>query len=106
MAANAFAFDGASWFPAFQVPKKLFAKGEQRGDTDLSVVLPKDFVAVASGLQMGRKTSGDTVKYRYRVIEKDGNPFVVAGRYKQQVAKEAKDPSSTSGRFRVCPRMP
>jgi hypothetical protein len=88
MAQNAFAFDGAYWFPTFQAPKRLFAKGEQRADlTDLSIVVPKDFLAVASGLQTGRKTSGNTVKYRYRVLAKDGNPFVVAGRYKQQIAK-------------------
>jgi hypothetical protein len=88
MAEDAFAFDGAYWFPAFQAPKKIFAKGEQRAEpTDLTVVLPKDFLAVASGQQTGRKTHGDTVEYRFRLREATDTPYVVAGRYKQQLAR-------------------
>ena len=88
LAADAFAFDGAYWFPTFQAPKKIFAKGEQRADpTDLTVVLPKDFLAVASGQPIGRKTRGDNVEYRFRLREATDTPIVVAGRYKQQLAK-------------------
>jgi hypothetical protein len=88
MAADAFAFDGAYWFPAFQAPKKIFAKGEQRAEpTDLRVVLPKDFLAVASGQPTSQKTHGDTVEYRFRLRAIIDTPIVVAGRYKQQLAK-------------------
>jgi hypothetical protein len=88
IAPNALAFDGAYWFPTFDAPKRLFAKGEQRADpTDLSVVLPKDFLAVASGRQTGRKARGETVEYRFRLRDADNAPYVVAGRYKQQLAK-------------------
>jgi hypothetical protein len=88
MARDAFVFDGAYWFPTFETPKHLFAKGEQRANpTDLSLVLPKDFLAVASGQQTGQKTHGETVEYRFRQRAQDGAAFVVAGRYKQQVAK-------------------
>jgi hypothetical protein len=82
------ALDGVQWFPAFHLPKGLFAKGEQRAElTDLSVEVPRDFLGVASGLQTGRKARGETVEYRYRLREADGDPFVLAGRYKQQLAK-------------------
>jgi len=66
----------------------LLAKGEDRADpTDLSIIVPKDFLAVASGLQTGRKTRGETVEYRFRLRAEAGAPLVVAGRYKQQIAK-------------------
>ncbi len=90
MAPNAF---GLRWrllvSRVSSAPKRLFAKGEQRADLAyLSIVIPKDFLVVASGLQTGRKTRGETVEYRYRLREKDGGPFVIAGHYKQQIAKE------------------
>lgn len=88
MAPNALAFDGAYWFPTFDAPKRLFAKGEQRADpTDFSIVLPNDFLAVASGRQIHRKARGETVEYRFRLRDTGNPPYVLAGRYKQQLAK-------------------
>ena len=88
MAPDAFVFDGGYWFPTLHAPNRIFAKGEQRADpTDLSIVLPRDFLAIASGQRTGRKIHGETVEYRFRLRAKDGAAFVVAGRYKQQVAK-------------------
>jgi hypothetical protein len=86
--SDALAFDGDYWFPAFHAPNRLFAKGEQRADrTELVFTLPNDFLATASGLQIGRKVRGDAVEYRFRLQGQSDVPFVVAGRYKQQIAK-------------------
>jgi hypothetical protein len=88
LAPDVFAFDGAYWFPAFQAPKRLFAKGEQRAEpTDLSIVLPKDLLVRSSGQPIGRKNRGETTEYRFRLRDTAGPVFVVSGRYKQQLAK-------------------
>jgi hypothetical protein len=88
IAPDAFALDGAYCFPAFLAPKRLFAKGEQRANiTDISVVLPSDYLATASGQQLGRKVHGATAEYRFRLRGPDDTPYVVAGSYKQRLAK-------------------
>lgn len=88
LAADGFALDNYAWFPRLEAPKHFLAKGEERAAiTEISIVVPRDFLALSSGTLLGKKQRGNELEHRFRIRPNDSNPFIVAGRYHQQSMK-------------------
>ena len=80
-----FYLNDSGWFPDPLAPKSLFAKDLVRPDpSDLSIVVPQNFVATGSGESRGPRKSGAETDYRFRLRKDDFDPFVIAGRYYDQ----------------------
>lgn len=90
LAADGFALDNYAWFPRLDAPKHFLAKGDERAPiTEISIVVPRDFLALSSGVPLGKKQRGNELEHRFRIRPNDSNPFIVAGRYRQQSVKAA-----------------
>jgi len=77
----------SGWLPVLQTPEKLFAHDVVRPNpTPVSIVVPQGFVAVATGDLVSARPQGGEVDYRFLLRKFDLDPFVVGGRYSEQVA--------------------
>jgi hypothetical protein len=83
--AMAFYLNDSGWFPEFQEPKALFAEDIVRPNpTSLTVVVPANFLAIASGEARGAKKRDAETEYRFRIGSADFDPYVLAGQYREQ----------------------
>lgn len=69
-------------FAVLEPPKHLLAPFPKRPDNMYYTVrVPKDFLVLARGTPAGKKASGGSVDYRYKLKANDLSIFIVAGRY-------------------------
>ncbi len=75
----------AAGFPALRPPKGFLTRGGERPkEIRLAVQVPADFRVFAAGRENGSHRLGNAIEYRFRIPQKDFEPFVVAGRYLEQ----------------------
>ncbi|MGB7025455.1 MAG: hypothetical protein WBD73_16820 [Candidatus Acidiferrales bacterium] len=90
IASNAFYLNDSGWFPDPISAKALFAKNVVRPDpSELTVDVPTNFVATASGEPRGTRKAGGGTEFRFRQHNDDFDPFVVAGQYTKQFVPSA-----------------
>lgn len=80
---------GGNWYPLLLSPKGMFSKLLVKFNKwDLEIRAPEDFLVHASGrVRHSRRESGDVLLRIQHTT--DGIPFIVAGRYKQQIITAA-----------------
>src|SRR6185437_16428196 len=84
-AENMFYLNDSGWFPEFQEPKALFAEDITRPNpTDLTVIVPANFLVTASGQPHGEKKTRAETEHHFRITAGDFDPYVLAGAYQQQ----------------------
>ena len=82
---NMFYLNDSGWFPEFEEPKALFAEDITRPNpTDLTVVVPPNFLVTASGQPHGKKNRAAETERHFRIATGDFDPYVFAGAYQQQ----------------------
>ncbi len=84
---NAFYVADATALPLWQAPPGIFTKGgPDPARESLTVVAPADFKVLAPGKPLRTSAHGDMVAHRFLVQPaKDYLPFVVAGRYQEEI---------------------
>jgi hypothetical protein len=89
--AVAFYLGGESLLPLWQPPQGIFVRGEPYPkQEDLTVFAPADFRVLAPGKPVGQRSAGSLIGHRFRLRPReDFPPFVVAGRYQEQVFRIA-----------------
>ena len=84
--ANTFYLNDSGWFPTLMGFKAFLSPAVVRPDpTLLSVTIPADFRATASGQLRGTKKQNGQIEYRFRIGKADFDPYVLAGQYQQQI---------------------
>ncbi len=82
----------AAAFPLLRAPEGAFAKGgEQLHEIRLVVQVPADFHVFASGHEQGSRRRERETERRFRIAERGGELFVVAGRYQVEQARGSRD---------------
>jgi len=78
--------------PLWQAPAGIFAKGGPNpAEEILTVFAPPDFRVLAPGTPVNRGTDANTEAQQFRIRpHKDFLPYVVAGRYRQQIVRSPK----------------
>ncbi len=85
VATNMFYLNDSGWFPAFMGFKAFLAPPVTRPNSiDVSVTVPSDFRATASGHFRGTKKQNAETEYLFRIGKADFNPYVFAGQYNEQ----------------------
>jgi len=88
--ADAFYLGARSWFPELVPPEKAFARGTARGKkVDVRIGVPEGWRVLCAGRARGTKTRNGETESRFLLREDDFPPFVVAGRYHEQVVTTA-----------------
>ncbi len=89
VSANAFYIADQTALPLWQAPVGVFAKGGPvPDDATLTVIAPQDFRILAPGKPLKGGIEGNLATHRFRIRpDKDFLPYVVAGRYQEQVIR-------------------
>ena len=87
--ADGFYIADETALPLWQAPLSVFAKGGPTPDGEmLTVFAPPDFRVLAPGKPLKRGVEGNLMVQRFRIRpSKDFLPYVVAGRYQEQVIR-------------------
>jgi hypothetical protein len=77
--------------PLWQPPNGVFTKGGPTPEREtLTVFVPSDYRVLAPGKPLKRVAAGNMVARRFRIQpDKDFLPYVVAGRYQEQIIRAA-----------------
>ena len=82
---DSFFLSSAGWYPVLRPPEGLFGKGGDRQEPfELSVRVPRGFLARSSGRARGVRKENAELVYRFRIGPEDADPFIIAGRYFEQ----------------------
>ncbi len=94
--AAAFYIADETALPLWQPPSGVFVRGGPTPrDETLTVVAPPDFRVLAPGKPLKPTTEGNLIGRRFRIQpQEDFLPYVVAGRYLEQMVRTPKDPVS------------
>jgi len=94
--ANSFYIADETALPLWQAPLGVFPKGGPTPDeTTLEVLAPPDFRVLAPGKPLKPGVDGNLAVHRFRLRpDEDFLPYVVAGRYQEQVATAEKGAGS------------
>lgn len=85
MRRDAFLLCSSSWYPLLLPAKGIFAKGGDRPDpTQISIRVPRGFVALSSGRAADPRKQNGEIEYRFRLSKHDFDPFVLAGRHHEE----------------------
>ncbi len=88
--ANTFYLNDSGWFPTLMGFKAFLSPPVVRPDpTLLSVTIPADFRATASGQLRGTRKQNGGTEYRFLIRKDDFDPYVLAGQYQQQIVSAA-----------------
>ena len=86
---NGFYIADETALPLWQVPSGIFARGNPNPDGEvLSVFAPPDFRVLAPGKPIKSEASGNMLVRRFRIRpDRDFLPYVVAGRYQEEIIR-------------------
>ena len=113
MGRDAFLLCSGSWYPLLLPVKGIFAKGGERPDpTQISIWVPKDFVALSSGRAAGTHRRNGEFEHRFRLSRQDFDPLssraaITSRRCKRPMAQSSSGrsnpprPSKCNARARV-----
>lgn len=87
--SEAFYIADETALPLWQPPKGVFARGGPTPlNATLTVIAPSDFRVLAPGKPLKPGTAGGLITHRYQIRPKeDFLPYVVAGRYVEQITR-------------------
>lgn len=88
VASDTFRLNDSGWFPTLAGFKAFLSASPARPSAiDLRVVVPPAFRLTASGQLRGTKRQESQTEYRFRIGDGDFRPYIVGGRYQQQVVR-------------------